>query len=58
MNAGFELNSQNVSKLCPVSDVGSLASLLVWFLVGSSVEEEMESFLHSVVNAAKDRKRL
>ncbi|KAK6131520.1 hypothetical protein DH2020_034727 [Rehmannia glutinosa] len=38
------------------SDVWSLASLLVWLIVGSSFVEEMELFLHSVVNAVKDEK--
>ncbi|KAL1533582.1 hypothetical protein AAHA92_33447 [Salvia divinorum] len=56
VKAGFELDSQNVSKVGPVSDVWSLASLLVWVLVGSSFEEELESFLHSVINAVKDEK--
>ncbi|KAG6388645.1 hypothetical protein SASPL_150077 [Salvia splendens] len=56
VNVGFELDSRNVSKVGPVSDVWSLASLLVWVLVGSSFEEEMKSFLHSVVNAVKDEK--
>ncbi|XP_042033605.1 uncharacterized protein LOC121780153 [Salvia splendens] len=56
VKAGFELDSRNVSKVGPVSDVWSLASLLVCVLVGSSFEEEMESFLHSVVNAVKDEK--
>ncbi|XP_042033598.1 uncharacterized protein LOC121780146 [Salvia splendens] len=56
VKAGFELDSRNVSKVGPVSDVWSLASLLVCVLVGSSFEEEMESFLHYVVNAVKDEK--
>lgn len=54
VNEGFELNSLNVYKVGPVSDVWSVASLLVWVIVGSSFAEEMESFLNSVINSAKN----
>ncbi|KAH6800020.1 hypothetical protein C2S52_000484 [Perilla frutescens var. hirtella] len=53
---GFELDSLNVYKVGPASDVWSAASLLVWVIVGSSFTEEIDSFLHSVINAVKDEK--
>lgn len=56
VNEGFELNPLNVYKVGPVSDVWSVASLLVWVIVGSSFAEEMESFLNSVINSAKSGK--
>ncbi|XP_057795426.1 uncharacterized protein LOC131011664 isoform X2 [Salvia miltiorrhiza] len=52
----FEMDSLNVYEVGPVSDVWSVASLLVWVIVGSSFVKEMESFLHSVVNAVRNEK--
>lgn len=56
VNEGFELNSLNVYKVGPVSDVWSVASLLVWVIVGSSFAEEMECFLNSVIDSVKNEK--
>lgn len=53
---GFELDSLNVYKVSPASDVWSVASLLIWIIVGSSYSEEIESFLHFAINAVKDEK--
>ncbi|KAL6556832.1 hypothetical protein OROHE_006708 [Orobanche hederae] len=56
VNEGFELNSLNVYKVGPVSDDWSVASLLVWVIVGSSFVEEMESFLNPVIDSVKNEK--
>lgn len=54
---GFELDSRKSSyEVSSASDVWSVACLLVWVIVGNSFVEEVESFLHSVINAIKDEK--
>lgn len=53
VKTGFELDSLNVYKVGPASDVWSVASLLVWVILGSSFIKEMESFLQSVINEKK-----
>ncbi|GFP89848.1 NAD kinase 2 chloroplastic [Phtheirospermum japonicum] len=52
---GIDLG-QNRHKTGYASDVLSLASLLVWLIVGSSYLEEMGSFLNFFINAVKDEK--
>lgn len=57
VKTGFELDSINVYKVGPASDVWSVASLLVWVIVGSSFSKEMEYFLQSVINAVNNEKK-
>ncbi|KAL3641225.1 hypothetical protein CASFOL_016193 [Castilleja foliolosa] len=54
---GFEINwGQSRHEVGYASDVWSLASVLLWLIIGSSFSEEMGSFFKAFINAIKDEK--